>query len=72
MHGKCLGLDDDPARQVECQIRLGPTLGVFTQWVENTEPSGWRCRHIDRLANPILDSAAQLLCATPSQWQVSR
>ena len=71
MHGKCLGLDDDPPRRLVYRIRRGPTLGVFTQRVKNTELSGWRYRHIDRLANPILDSAALLLGATPSQWQAS-
>lgn len=48
-------------RRVDFQVRTGPALGAFNQWVENSEIADWRARHVDDIAQRLMDEAARLL-----------
>lgn len=47
--------------RVDFQIHTGPALGAFNQWVKGTELVSWRARHVDDLAERLMNGAAQLL-----------
>ena len=43
------------------QVFCGPALGAFNQWVKGTPLAAWRSRHVDVVADRILEGAAELL-----------
>ena len=51
----------DLDRRVDFQVHCGPALGAFNQWVAGTDLEHWTGRHVDAIAERLLDDAAALL-----------
>lgn len=51
----------DLDRRVDFQVHCGPALGAFNQWVAGTDLEHWTDRHVDAIAERLLDGAATLL-----------
>jgi len=56
-----LALKGDEENRVDFQIHTGPALGAFNQWVKGTELDSWRKRHVDKIAEMLMQEAAELL-----------
>ncbi len=61
VHTNRLALRGDPDHKVDYQIHCGPALGAFNQWVKGTALEPWRHRHVDKIAEQLMISAAKLL-----------
>ncbi|MNG04989.1 Polyketide biosynthesis protein BaeE [compost metagenome] len=51
----------DQEQLVNYQIRSGPALGAFNQWVKGTELEDWRSRHADEIGVLLMEETAWLL-----------
>jgi trans-AT polyketide synthase/acyltransferase/oxidoreductase domain-containing protein len=49
------------SEKVNFQIHTGPALGAFNQWVKGTELENWRNRHVDKIAEKLMQETADLL-----------
>ncbi|WP_029002381.1 ACP S-malonyltransferase [Azorhizobium doebereinerae] len=47
--------------KVDFQVQCGPAQGAFNQWVAGTELASWRARHVDAIADRLMDETASLL-----------
>jgi trans-AT polyketide synthase/acyltransferase/oxidoreductase domain-containing protein len=47
--------------KVDFQIHCGPAQGAFNQWVAGSDLQPWRQRHVDVMAQRLLDETASLL-----------
>jgi trans-AT polyketide synthase, acyltransferase and oxidoreductase domains len=69
IHTNRLALRGDPAEKVDYQIHCGPAMGAFNQWVKGTELEDWRNRHVDGIAEHLMQGAARFL---QGRFQVMR
>ncbi|MDD2709951.1 MAG: PfaD family polyunsaturated fatty acid/polyketide biosynthesis protein [Verrucomicrobiae bacterium] len=67
-----LAMQGHPDERVDYQIHCGPALGAFNQWVRGTPLENWRARHVDEIAEKLMNDAAKILedrfrqfCAPP-------
>lgn len=60
-HTTQLALSGKVEERVDFQVHTGPALGSFNQWVKGTELASWRARHVDDLADRLMNGAAELL-----------
>ncbi|MDM5187013.1 ACP S-malonyltransferase [Bacillus sp. DX4.1] len=60
-HTSHLALSGSEQQKVDYQIHTGPALGDFNRWVEGTELENWRKRHVDDIAEKIMQGTAKLL-----------
>ncbi|OGR03534.1 MAG: hypothetical protein A2284_15855 [Deltaproteobacteria bacterium RIFOXYA12_FULL_61_11] len=51
-------INGDPERKQDYQIHTGPALGAFNSWVEGTPYQSWRARHVDEVAELLMQGAA--------------
>ncbi|HEX7312487.1 MAG TPA: ACP S-malonyltransferase [Pyrinomonadaceae bacterium] len=51
----------DESERVNFQVQCGPALGAFNQWVSGTDLEDWRHRHVDHIAEKIMEGAAVML-----------
>lgn len=63
VHSTRLAFAGDPAKKLDYQVHCGPALGAFNQWVKGTELESWRARHVDDLAERLMNGAAATLGA---------
>jgi trans-AT polyketide synthase/acyltransferase/oxidoreductase domain-containing protein len=56
-----LAFAGDEANRVDFQVHTGPALGAFNQWVKGTELESWRARHVDKIAERLMQETATLL-----------
>jgi len=56
-----LALAGDPDNQVDYQIYCGPALGAFNQMVKGTALEAWQNRHVDEIAQFLMEQTAELL-----------
>ena len=56
-----LSLNSDLSDKVNFQIHTGPALGAFNQWVKGTKLENWRDRHSDKIAEKLMNDAAECL-----------
>jgi trans-AT polyketide synthase/acyltransferase/oxidoreductase domain-containing protein len=56
-----LALQGNEERKVDYQVHCGPALGAFNQWVKGTELENWRNRHVDKIAEKLMEDTAILL-----------
>ena len=56
-----LALAGDESNRVDFQIHTGPALGAFNQWVKGTELESWRHRHVDQIAEKLMQATADVL-----------
>lgn len=48
-------------QKVDYQIHCGPALGAFNQWVKGTPMENWRNRHVDEIADKLMQATAEFL-----------
>ncbi|WP_129576547.1 MULTISPECIES: PfaD family polyunsaturated fatty acid/polyketide biosynthesis protein [Sorangium] len=60
-HTSNLALRGVAERKVDFQIHCGPALGSFNRWVRGTRHESWRNRHVDDLAEMLMQQAAAAL-----------
>lgn len=56
-----LALSGAPGQEVDYQIQCGPALGAFNQWVKGTNLDDWRERHVDEIAEKLMNETAVVL-----------
>ncbi|WP_438432116.1 ACP S-malonyltransferase [Gorillibacterium sp. sgz500922] len=56
-----LALNGNVESKVDYQVHCGPALGAFNQWMKGTEQENWRNRHVDEIAQKIMQGAAEFL-----------
>jgi trans-AT polyketide synthase/acyltransferase/oxidoreductase domain-containing protein len=56
-----LAFAGDETNRVDFQVHTGPALGAFNQWVKNSELESWRNRHVDKIAEKLMQATADLL-----------
>ena len=59
--GTWLALNGVEEQKVDYQVQCGPALGAFNQWVKGTEMENWRNRHVDDIAEKLMQETALLL-----------
>jgi trans-AT polyketide synthase/acyltransferase/oxidoreductase domain-containing protein len=42
-------------------VHTGPAVGAFNQWVAGTPLEGWRKRHVDTIADHMMQSCADYM-----------
>jgi trans-AT polyketide synthase/acyltransferase/oxidoreductase domain-containing protein len=52
------GIED---QKIDYQIHCGPALGAFNQWVKGTPLENWRHRHVDQIAEKLIQGTAAIL-----------
>jgi len=60
-HTMQLALQGAVDHKVDFQIHCGPALGAFNQWVKGTSHEDWRNRHVDEIAEKLMQDTAVLL-----------
>ncbi|MEO1103781.1 MAG: PfaD family polyunsaturated fatty acid/polyketide biosynthesis protein, partial [Pseudomonadota bacterium] len=60
-HTMRLALAGDTSARVDWQIHCGPALGAFNRWVAGTPLASWRDRHVERIAEALMEGTAALL-----------
>lgn len=68
VHAHRLAAKGDPDNKVDYQIHCGPALGSFNQWVRGTQYESWRSRHVDKIAEMLMEGAATVLNDRFHQW----
>ena len=61
VHTMRLALSGSKDQQVDYQVHCGPALGAFNRWVKGTELEDWRNRHVDVIAERLMQATAALL-----------
>jgi trans-AT polyketide synthase/acyltransferase/oxidoreductase domain-containing protein len=61
VHTMRLALQGAQEQRVNFQVHCGPALGAFNQWVKGTPLEPWRQRHVDAIADRIMEGAAGVL-----------
>jgi trans-AT polyketide synthase/acyltransferase/oxidoreductase domain-containing protein len=61
VHTMRLALNGSKDQQVDYQVHCGPALGAFNRWVKGTELENWRNRHVDVIAERLMQATAVLL-----------
>lgn len=59
-HSSRLAFEGNPAKKVDFQIHCGPAQGSFNQWVKGTELESWKNRHVDQMAEKLMQGAAEI------------
>ncbi|MER7234254.1 ACP S-malonyltransferase [Streptomyces olivaceus] len=54
-------LEGDPAQRVNFQIQCGPAIGAFNHVVRGTALEHWHDRHVDLIAETLMNGAADVL-----------
>ena len=60
-HTMNLALSGSEEQKVDYQVHCGPALGAFNQWVRGTEMESWKNRHVDLIAEEIMQETAEIL-----------
>lgn len=60
-HANELALRGTRGQEANYQVRCEPALGAFNQYVRGTPLEKWRSRHVDAIADMIMDKAASTL-----------
>ena len=60
-HTMQMALQGNEDRKVDFQIHCGPALGAFNQWMKGTSLEDWRNRHVDEIAEKLMQETAGLL-----------
>lgn len=60
-HALQLALKGNAQHKLDYQVFCGPALGAFNQWIKGTELEDWRNRHVDVMAEKLMQETAVLL-----------
>ncbi|MBL8992479.1 MAG: PfaD family polyunsaturated fatty acid/polyketide biosynthesis protein, partial [Spirochaetia bacterium] len=55
------GIKGEAEHKVDFQIHTGPAQGAFNEWVKGTRLEDWRNRHVDEIADLLMQGAAKIL-----------
>jgi trans-AT polyketide synthase/acyltransferase/oxidoreductase domain-containing protein len=61
VHTMRLALEGTRDRHVDYQVHTGPAIGAFNQWVAGTPLEDWRKRHVDTIADHLMQSCADYM-----------
>jgi trans-AT polyketide synthase, acyltransferase and oxidoreductase domains len=61
VHTMRLALEGSRDRHVDYQIHTGPAVGAFNQWVKATPLEDWRNRHVDTVADHLMQGCADYM-----------
>jgi trans-AT polyketide synthase/acyltransferase/oxidoreductase domain-containing protein len=61
VHTMRLAMQGSAEQKVDYQIHSGPAMGAFNQWVKGTALENWRNRHVDEIADKLMQGTAELL-----------
>ncbi len=61
IHTTRLAMNGRDDQKVDYQVHCGPALGAFNQWVKGTNLENWRHRHVDHIAEKLMQGTAELL-----------
>lgn len=61
VHTMRLARQGSTEQKVDYQIHCGPALGAFNQWVKGTTLESWRNRHVDEIAEKLMQATAEFL-----------
>lgn len=59
--GTWLALNGVEEQKVDYQVQCGPALGAFNQWVKGTALEDWQNRHVDEIAEKLMEETALFL-----------
>jgi trans-AT polyketide synthase/acyltransferase/oxidoreductase domain-containing protein len=68
-HSMRLSHEGDPDKRIDYQIHSGPALGSFNRWYQGTPLEKWRNRHVDEIAEALINGAAEILNQRIRQYQ---
>lgn len=60
-HTARLAMQGDKNQSVDFQVHCGPAMGAFNQWVKGTPLENWRNRHVDVIAEKLMQETAAVL-----------
>ena len=60
-HAMRVAIQGNPGYKVDYQIHCGPTMGAFNQWVKGTVLEDWHNRHVDHIAEQLMEETAAFL-----------
>jgi trans-AT polyketide synthase/acyltransferase/oxidoreductase domain-containing protein len=60
MHTMHLALQGDPQYKLNYQIYGTSSMGAFNQWVKGTLLEEWQNRHVDVIANKLMQETASI------------
>ncbi len=61
VHTMRLAMQGSAEQKVDYQIHCGPAMGAFNQWVKGTALENWRNRHVDEIADKLMQGTTELL-----------
>ena len=61
-----VALAGDLAERVNFQIHCGPAMGAFNRFVKGTDLEDWHNRHVDTIAERLMQGAAEVLRRRPT------
>jgi len=60
-HSIRVALNGELAERVNFQVHCGPAMGAFNRFVHGTQLEDWRTRHVDVIAERLMQGAAEVL-----------
>lgn len=60
--------EGEESQRANFQIQCGPALGAWNRYVQGTDLESWRSRHVDLVANVLMDGAADLLSTAMERY----
>ena len=61
IHTSRLAVHGSDEQKVDYQVHCGPALGAFNQWVKGSDLESWQNRHVDTIAEQLMNETAKLL-----------
>jgi trans-AT polyketide synthase/acyltransferase/oxidoreductase domain-containing protein len=61
VHTMRLALSGEREQRVDYQVHTGPAVGAFNRWVRGTRLEDWRNRHVDVIADELLEGCAEYM-----------
>ncbi|MDE9482415.1 ACP S-malonyltransferase [Xenorhabdus bovienii] len=72
IHSTRMAMQGEQSERVNFQIHCGPALGAFNQWVKGTALESWRKRHVDHIADVLMDATAAFLQQRMAQFSLKQ
>lgn len=60
-HSIQVALEGNLAEKVNFQVHCGPAMGAFNRFAKGTDLESWQERHVDTIAERLMDGAAEVL-----------
>ncbi len=71
IHSQRLAQQGDTQQQANFQIHCGPAMAACNRWLAGTPLADWRLRHVDVLADRLLEGAVQVLTERYADFGIS-